>query len=133
MFAGSGAMGVEALSRGADECVFCDVSKAAAKAVSQNAAPFEGSYTLVHGDFERALELPGQYDFIFLDPPYKSGFYERAINRIMELDKLKPNGKLIVEHDAPLPKVQCGLKTLREKKYGKTLVTFLGRIDEGED
>ena len=133
LFAGSGAMGVEALSRGADECVFCDVSKAAAKVVSQNAAPFEGSYTLVHGDFERALELSGQYDFIFLDPPYKSGFYERAINRIMELDKLKPNGKLIVEHDTPLPKVQRGLKTLREKKYGKTLVTFLGRIDEGDD
>lgn len=133
LFAGSGAMGVEALSRGAEQCVFCDVSKAAQKAVTANAAPFEGAYTFVRGDFENALNLPGRYDFIFIDPPYKSGFYERAIKRIVELDKLRPGGKLIVEHDAPLPELPCGVKTLREKKYGKTFVTFLGRIDEGED
>ena len=121
LFAGSGAMGVEALSRGADECVFCDVSKAAAKAVSQNAAPFEGSYTLVHGDFERALELPGQYDFIFLDPPYGSGFLEDALEMIGSCGILSDDGIVVAEHaiEEALPDSFGGLSVIKRKKYGK--------------
>ena len=133
LFAGSGAMGVEALSRGARECVFCDVSRAAARAVARNASPFEGKYTFVLGDFERALGISGQYDYIFLDPPYKSGLYERAIRRIVELNKLADGGMLLVEHELELPECPNELELRRTRKYGRTFVSILVKKAIEED
>ncbi len=102
LFAGSGQLGIEALSRGAAMCVFVDESPEAIKLVSENirrCGLSEGA-TVVRGDAFSFLERGGKFDLIFLDPPYETKSLDRALERIIEFDILRDNGIIICESKA---------------------------------
>ncbi len=93
LFSGSGALGLEALSRGAKQAVLCDSSREAMKIIKQNVEKTKTSDStlLLNYDYKRALEnlRNGQFDIIFLDPPYKTNFAEDAIKIIYNMNLLK--------------------------------------------
>ena len=104
-FAGSGALGIEALSRGAREAVFIDIDARAVACVKRNlkAARLEGGPCVLRADFLTGMaQAGGQFDFIFLDPPYQSGLYQSAVDAALERGLLAEKGQLIAGHDGTL-------------------------------
>lgn len=125
LFAGSGAMGIEALSRGARDAVFVDKSKKAVRCIKDNLAAAGMNAKVINSDFLTALYgMEGKFDFIFVDPPYKSGYYQEAIDAILKMSLLGDEGKLILEHDGSLE--VKNIVTLKDKKYGKAHIKICG-------
>ena len=112
LFAGSGQLGLEALSRGAEHCVFIDESRAAADIVLANAkkAKLFDKCRISSADFAAFLRgAAGReaFDLIFLDPPYASGYVAQALSLIAEGSLLRAGGRIVCETDngaAPLKK-----------------------------
>lgn len=128
LFAGSGQMGIEALSRGASYAVFVDARKEACALVSENLrlTGFGGCSKVVQSDYMAFLEKTAEkFDIIFLDPPYAEVFLENALKRITEIDILEDCGIIICER--PADKLQDfeipRLNRVKDYKYGKTWVT----------
>lgn len=126
LFAGSGALGIEALSRGAAACTFVDQSQAALKVVRTNlertrlfvqASLFCGTYSA----FLSRETTP--FDLVFLDPPYASGFEEDAARLLQEHRLLSKDGIVMLEHERPAGELP-GLVRGKTYRYGKTFVTF---------
>lgn len=139
LFAGSGALGIEALSRGASQAVFCDNSLDSIKIIKSNIekARVVDRSQIVSGDFKRCLrdmEAKNQsFDMIFVDPPYYKGLFEEVLDTIRVCKILKKDGIVIVEHDAKRPIGQVeGLEVYKEKKYGITMLTFYCLEDDDE-
>ena len=139
LFAGSGALGIEALSRGASQAVFCDNSLDSIKIIKSNIekARVADRSQIVSGDFKRCLrdmEAKNQsFDIIFVDPPYYKGLFEEVLDTIRSCKILKKDGIVIVEHDAKRPIGQVeGLEVYKEKKYGITMLTFYCLEDDDE-
>jgi RNA methyltransferase, rsmD family len=139
LFAGSGALGIEALSRGASQAVFCDNSLDSIKIIKSNIekARVVDRSQIVSGDFKRCLrdmEAKNQsFDMIFVDPPYYEGLFEEVLDTIRSCKILKKDGIVIVEHDAKKPIGQVeGLEVYKEKKYGITMLTFYCLEDDDE-
>lgn len=139
LFAGSGALGIEALSRGASQAVFCDNSLDSIKIIKSNIekARVVDRSQIVRGDFKRCLrdmEAKNQsFDMIFVDPPYYKGLFEEVLDTIRACKILKKDGIVIVEHDAKRPIGQVeGLEVYKEKKYGITMLTFYCLEDDDE-
>lgn len=139
LFAGSGALGIEALSRGASQAVFCDNSLDSIKIIKSNIekARVVDRSQIVSGDFKRCLrdmEAKNQsFDMIFVDPPYYEGLFEEVLDTIRSCKILKKDGIVIVEHDAKRPIGQVeGLEAYKEKKYGITMLTFYCLEDDDE-
>lgn len=139
LFAGSGALGIEALSRGASQAVFCDNSLDSIKIIKSNIekARVADRSQIVSGDFKRCLrdmEAKNQsFDMIFVDPPYYKGLFEEVLDTIRACKILKKDGIVIVEHDAKRPIGQVeGLEVYKEKKYGITMLTFYCLEDDDE-
>lgn len=139
LFAGSGALGIEALSRGASQAVFCDNSLDSIKIIKSNIekARVADRSQIVSGDFKRCLrdmEAKNQsFDMIFVDPPYYKGLFEEVLDTIRSCKILKKDGIVIVEHDAKRPIGQVeGLEVYKEKKYGITMLTFYCLEDDDE-
>lgn len=139
LFAGSGALGIEALSRGASQAVFCDNSLDSIKIIKSNIekARVADRSQIVSGDFKRCLrdmEAKNQsFDMIFVDPPYYEGLFEEVLDTIRACKILKKDGIVIVEHDAKRPIGQVeGLEVYKEKKYGITMLTFYCLEDDDE-
>ena len=139
LFAGSGALGIEALSRGASQAVFCDNSLDSIKIIKSNIekAKVVDRSQIVSGDFKRCLrdmEAKNQsFDMIFVDPPYYEGLFEEVLDTIRSYKILKKDGIVIVEHDAKRPIGQVeGLEVYKEKKYGITMLTFYCLEDDDE-
>ncbi len=130
-FAGSGALGIEALSRGAREAVFIDIDARAVACVKRNlkAARLEERACVLRADFLTGMaQAGGQFDFIFLDPPYQSGLYQSAVDAALERGLLAEKGQLIAEHDGTLE--LDGLELTKCRKYGKVYVSFYRRRQE---
>lgn len=139
LFAGSGALGIEALSRGASQAVFCDNSLDSIKIIKSNIekARVVDRSQIVSGDFKRCLrdmEAKNQsFDMIFVDPPYYKGLFEEVLDTIRSCKILKKDGIVIVEHDVKRPIGQVeGLEVYKEKKYGITMLTFYCLEDDDE-
>lgn len=135
LFAGSGALGLEALSRGAQNAVFTDISKRAVEVINQNIKKmkFEEKSVVLNQSYEKTLkELASEskeFDLIFLDPPYASGLLENAIQEIISYNLLSKEGIIIVETDmeSELQKVQnIGLHIKDIRKYGRVILLMLG-------
>ena len=121
LFAGSGALGLEALSRGADRADFVEVSPASLRALRENAEALGAGDAAVirRGDAMRFVEglEAGAYDVAFADPPYDMGLAERVARRWLEV----PFAALIgIEHGAREPMPEGG----DTRKYGTTAITF---------
>ncbi|MDR1905887.1 MAG: 16S rRNA (guanine(966)-N(2))-methyltransferase RsmD [Clostridiales bacterium] len=100
LFSGSGAIGLEFISRGAERVIFCDID---ARYVKKNLAlAGETGEEILEGDYLKTIkklsDRGDRFDFIYLDPPYKSGYGEKAIKVIIENNLLKTDGKIIFEH-----------------------------------
>ena len=132
LFAGSGALGLEALSRGAKSAILCDNSKEATSIIYKNITKTRLNAEVINNDFVKTLKrLDGrQFDIIFLDPPYETNYLEEAINKILELNLLKENGLIIAETDnqekvEKIKKLDITISDIR--KYGRVILIFLNR------
>ena len=127
LFAGTGALGIEALSRGARRAVFVESYRQAARAIVQSLARagLAGSGSVVRGALPGALgSLEGPYDLIFLDPPYDS---EEAVPTLGALAPLlAPGGLVVYEHRSRYnpPERPLGLEQTDRRVYGDTAVAF---------
>ena len=133
LFGGTGQLGIEALSRGAEHAVFVDASERACNLIRENLrrTGFAGKATVVCCDYLTFLNRNNQvFRIIFLDPPYAETYLENALERITEIDILQSNGIIVTER--PLGKdIQSdfqGLTRSRDYKYGKTLLTFYRKM-----
>jgi len=132
LFAGSGAYGLESLSRGAKKTYFVDDSKDAIKAIGYNARNIKDDYEILNTDcFEALKELNNKkvkLDLVFLDPPYKSDLGERVIAFIESHEMLAPNGKIIYEHlndKKLLPKLLKRYIITMSRNYSDIVVDFI--------
>lgn len=102
LFAGSGALGIEAISRGAKHVDFVDRAKDSIALVYQNLKGIDGEYTVQNVDFMSALRSAyvggTKYDLIFVDPPYATALGEMALQTIFDLALLKDDGIIVFEH-----------------------------------
>lgn len=127
LFAGSGQLGIEALSRGARECVFVERDLNAAEVVKQNlkaAKLFPRANVLTADAVPFARNTADRFDIVFLDPPYASDLIEQTLPLLC--DKIKKNGTAVCETDTEkaLPDTFGSLSLVRCAKYGKTLLWF---------
>lgn len=132
LFAGTGQLGIECLSRGAAFCDFVDSAPAALKVVQRNvkACGFEGRCACHGKDFSAFLSrIREKYGLIFLDPPYASGNLERALERITTIDIVAENGIIVCESPAErqLPEPPAPYEKGREYRYGKIKFTLYRR------
>ncbi len=128
LFAGTGQMGIEALSRGAASCSFVDCRKEALAVVKKNLrrTRLEGKSETFCMDYEKFLRSSrNSYDLILLDPPYGEKFLENALKIISEIDILAKDGIIITERPADkLLDVQYpGLSPEKDRRYGTVLIT----------
>ena len=125
LFAGTGQLGIEALSRGAAECVFVDRDKAAADIVRQNLTACGLSARVAAEDALGYLDTCGRFDLVFVDPPYYSGIYDAVLQKINSVDILSDGGIIICEsrRETPMPAVSAPYYMGREYNYGKVKIT----------
>ncbi len=137
LFAGSGALGIEALSRGADFAYFVEKDFQAGKLLQQNLSfcRLEQKSVLLRKDaFQAAKQLPAgvRFDYIFLDPPYKMA--ERIpeiIQKLIEENRLAEDYLIICEHgvESALPKEIGSAIQFRSEKYGTIIISFYHSIE----
>ena len=130
LFAGSGAVGIEAISRGAKEVYFCENNRISRTVLSKN-LEITGSTKVYECDYKVALKsfVSGSLDFIYLDPPFESNFGIDALNTIGKQKLLKNNGVVIFEHprgELTNDEIE-GLSLQREKEIGSVKLSFYRR------
>ena len=131
LFAGTGAMGLEALSRGAAHATFIDHSFEALALVRRNIAKVDAGdrSAVIRWDIARNLDCldgHGVFDWVFVDPPYARGFVGRTLASVAAAGF--ECGQIVVEHDAKdvIDPIPVDLRLADQRRYGKTLVSFLG-------
>ena len=129
LFAGSGALGIEALSRGAESAVFVENNKTAQEVLTKNIeiTRFDDKSKVFCLSYDAYLESASEkFDIVFLDPPYKSGYYKKALELLKDFNLLSEGGIVIAEYEygQTLPSV-LGYELLKDRKYGKTSVAVL--------
>lgn len=125
LFCGTGAMGIEALSRGAAEVVFNDYSKKSLSLLKKNLekVKVEGGYSVINYDAVSFLNGNQKtFDFIYVDPPYKSDLGIKCLNAIS--NSLNVGGTVIFEDEKPFMDKIDGLKITDSRKYGRVHLTF---------
>ena len=134
-FAGSGAMGIELLSRGARSCVFCERDRRAAQVVRSNCASVglrRGSFRVVCADSLRLAASSAlgkeRFSVVFLDPPYamEAEVVSRLLSDLRERGRLAPQCLVVYERASDSPQIAMpSLRTLRSKTHGITSIDLL--------
>ncbi len=134
LFAGTGQMGIECLSRGAASAVFVDQRRDACELVKKNLAltKLQDRARVIHGDARDFAARTGErFGLVFLDPPYASGLLEDLLERITApgFDILEPYGIIVAEHPAEktLPALPPPYRLRRTYRYGKIAVSLFRR------
>ena len=133
LFSGSGAIGLEFLSRGAKRAVLCDSSKDAIKIIKQNVQKthFEEKVEVYNMEFTKLVErLQNQkFDIIYIDPPYATDFIKISLEKIIEYELVNENTKIIVETDDEtriLNQIEkMDVEITDKRKYGRANLLFL--------
>lgn len=133
LFSGSGAIGLEFASRGANKVILCDNSKKAIQIIQKNIQKthLEGKVELYNCDFKDLLKMLKNYkfDIIYLDPPYKTDYIKKAIEEILRLNLKKEQGIIIAETDEPKKIVQdikdLNVQIIDQRKYGRAYLYFI--------
>lgn len=138
LFAGTGALGIEALSRGAVAATFVDHSRNAVTVIERNLAHLglSGVATVRRWDIARDLRclrtpsLSCRFDLVFMDPPYRCGLVQPAVRNLAASGCLAPDALLVIEHDEgeTFATDEPGLRFRERRPYGKTIVTFLQSV-----
>jgi 16S rRNA (guanine(966)-N(2))-methyltransferase RsmD len=132
--AGSGAVGIEALSRGASHVTFVDQSRRACSAIQINldTIGITNEATIINKDAVSALKhLTGKFDVIFFDPPYESDVYARVLRELGQSDLPARDAVVVVEHRAKHPPEQIygGLEVFRTVKQGESSLALFRRAE----
>lgn len=129
LFAGTGQLGIEALSRGAKSVTFVDQSTEAVELCKRNLACCKLEGTVVKSDSVSFLEKCGKFDLIFIDPPYDSGLMDSALKKIIKFDILSEGGIIICEskREISVKSMEPPYYVGREYNYGKVKLTVCGR------
>ncbi len=131
LFAGTGAYGIEALSRGAQYCDFVEIDYKTHQALEKNLnhTKLNNKAKIYNQDAFKYMEMQPEekYDIIFFAPPYKLGAPKDLLLNAGKT--LKANGVLIIEHrkESPVPEIK-GLEKVKNREYGITGVTFLQKV-----
>jgi 16S rRNA (guanine966-N2)-methyltransferase len=137
LFAGTGAFGIEALSRGAAAACLVDVGREALKVLAANVAALGLAQRaqVVRWDAARSLnclrDREPKFGLVFMDPPYRQGLVAPALAHLNAADCLATGARLVVEHAAEdaLPELgKSGCRLADQRRYGKTLVSFLTNV-----
>ena len=133
LFAGTGAYGIEALSRGSKSALFIEQNSRTAEALQQNLGSLEYSFPVLTTPVENWLpQAKDQYDLIFLDPPYDQTGAELSRWKVIQgLERLlAPSGRIIWEHHtSSVWSPQEPLREVWRRTYGRSTVTFLAASD----
>lgn len=136
LFAGSGALGLEALSRGASHATFCDAAARPVQAIRDNArrlgvSPSAARVLLMpaHQAIRRLAAEGDHFDVVFVDPPYESQLYDETLLALAISGLAAPGGVVVVEHGRrqEVGAVYGDLHAVRRRRYGETCVTYLER------
>ncbi len=129
LFAGTGQLGIEALSRGAKSAVFVDESNEAVKLVRSNLDHCKLTGEVVRENAVTFLGHCGKFDLIFLDPPYQSGLMDTVLRKIIQFDILSEGGIIVCETklDTVISPMNEPYYVGREYKYGKVKLTLCGK------
>ncbi len=127
-YAGSGALGIEALSRGAKSVDFVDESVACSRMIKQNLAKTNlagGSVNCVELERFLASRQGQRYDIVLLDPPYDKNYVEKSINWLINGDNLHKNAIIVIEHNnvVELAASYGSYQRVKDKRYGITHLT----------
>ena len=133
LFAGSGAIGLEMLSRGAKKAILCDKSKSAMEIIKKNIEKthMAEKVKLYNLDFEKCIEKlkNDKFDIIYLDPPYNTDYIMKSLNKILDLELINSNGLIILETDDEeriLEDIKhIKVKIVDKRKYGRATIIFL--------
>jgi 16S rRNA (guanine(966)-N(2))-methyltransferase RsmD len=135
LFAGSGAIGIEFLSRGCRKAYFCDTSNKAVKMIFQNLEKtrLESNAEVLNMDYKKCLQdLSNRkitFDVIFIDPPYKDDIAVDAVQKILSLNLLNKDGIIIIETDEKDREIEnlknLDIKVYDIRKYGRANLIFL--------
>lgn len=133
LFAGTGALGIEALSRGAASAVFIDLAGKAVAAIQANIdrVGLTEKARIIRWDIRKNLaplerESPA-FDLVFMDPPYADHLAEKSLKHLADSGVLRPGAVVVIEHagDEPLPETVWGFTRTDRRRYGKSFVTFM--------
>jgi 16S rRNA (guanine(966)-N(2))-methyltransferase RsmD len=133
LFAGTGNLGIEALSRGAKKVIFVEKGRHALTLIERNLAQFEleGRSEVLPIDANRAIGILNQrgnnFDLIFMDPPYEKGLIERTLTKLSSHPIYHRDSILIIEHHRRelLPPAIHGWNLIRQRQMGETVISFL--------
>jgi 16S rRNA (guanine966-N2)-methyltransferase len=136
LFAGTGALGLEALSREAASAIFIDSSISAINIIQKNiiACKMENRAKAIRWDISKNINclqsLSPAYDLVFMDSPYNKNHIVPTLKKLMKRDIVKNGATIIIEHaaDEPVPEDLIGLRLKDQRTYGKTLVSFLSVV-----
>ncbi len=124
LFSGSGALGIEALSRGAKMVYFVDKDRRSIMLTKENLKGLPTNYKVLNCGYDVALNsIKEKFDLILVDPPYASGVYDNVMELIEKNDLLNDDGYVVCEHPNEL-KVKSCLNLIDEKRYGTVTLTF---------
>ena len=130
LFAGSGSLGIEALSNGAEHCYFVDNSNEIFKILKNNLNEID-NYTLLKKDYLEALKFFQKsnikFNIIFLDPPYKLNLINNILKFIEKNELLKENGLVVCEYETENVH-NDNLKLIKTKKYGSKYVSIYKKL-----
>ena len=140
LFAGSGALALEALSRGAKKAVLCDKSYEAVNIIRKNIEKThnENKTKVLCMDYKRCINtINQQFDLIFIDPPYKLDIAVKSIQLILEKDLLSKEGILVLETDdenrelLEIKELNYDIKIIDVRTYGRVKLIFLEKEERG--
>jgi 16S rRNA (guanine(966)-N(2))-methyltransferase RsmD len=134
LFAGTGNLGIEALSRGAEESIFVEKGRQALRLIQRNLHQFglEDQSEIIPKDVNRAIGILKQrgesFDVILMDPPYEKGLIQKTLMKLHSHPIYYDDSLLVIEHNRrePLPNHMEGWDLIRQKRIGDTLISFLG-------
>lgn len=129
LFAGTGQLGIEALSRGARECVFVDDSPASLALVQKNLEICKMHAPVIRADAVEYLTHCGKFDLVLADPPYHAGLYNKILQNTFRFDILNDGGIILVEsmRDEPMPQATPPYELAKTYRYGKISLTMYRR------
>lgn len=131
LYAGSGAVGIEALSRGASSCIFIENKKTSLQLIEENLKKTrlgEGT-KIINNEVKKALKNMAaeniKADLVYLDPPYNSPDLATVVRSLFELGIVADNGLVIAEHSSKNRDWANSFNLLKQKRYGDTILTII--------
>ena len=132
LFAGTGQLGIECLSRGAESATFIDENREAIRIIKENLKTCQLKGTVMQTDALSFVKNCGKFDLVFIDPPYDSKLYEPVLEAINSVDILSDGGIIVCEarKEKLLPEMNLPYRKRKEYNYGKLKVCIYTKETE---